>query len=66
MSGEIIPENRRASEGRVWQCCACGKLSEDLYGMIGRTGAGWDESCMLNAKQVPAPDGRAPQAGEGS
>lgn len=48
-----IPENRRAPEGMIWQCRACGKEAEDLYGMVGWRTRGWDESCMLNAVPVP-------------
>jgi hypothetical protein len=41
--------NETAPKGKVWVCCACGKLSRDLYGFkpISR---GWDESCVLNAQ----------------
>jgi hypothetical protein len=49
-----IPEKRRAPEGMIWRCAACGKEAEDLYGMIGARTRGWDESCMLNAFPVPA------------
>ena len=48
-----IPEKRRAPEGMIWRCAACGKEAEDLYGMIGARSRGWDESCMLNAVPVP-------------
>jgi len=49
-----IPPDRYPGEGMVWQCGACGKRSEDLYGMIGWHDYGWDESCMLNAVKVSA------------
>lgn len=48
-----IPENRKAKPGFIWQCQACGKKSEDLYGSIGWHSYGWDESCCMNADQVP-------------
>lgn len=49
-----IPPNRRAPDGHVWQCMACGKVAEDKYGLIGRHSGGWDESCMLNCAPVKA------------
>jgi len=52
--GEEIPEKRRAPEGMIWQCRACGKQAEDQYGIIGWRSRGWDESCALNAVAVPA------------
>ena len=47
-----IPEDRRAPNGQIWQCGACGKMAEDKYGMIGWHSRGWDESCMLNSVLV--------------
>jgi len=48
-----IPEDRQAGENKIWQCQACGKFSDDLYGLIGFHSANWDESCMMNALSVP-------------
>jgi hypothetical protein len=53
MTDSAIPEKRRAPDGMLWRCAACGKEAEDLYGMIGARSPGWDESCMLNAVPVP-------------
>lgn len=47
-----IPEDRRAPEGKIWQCAVCGKRAEDKYGLIGKTDRGYDESCMLNSVLV--------------
>jgi hypothetical protein len=44
-----IPESRRAPEGKVWRCTACGKWALDQYGIVGPHARGWDESCVLNA-----------------
>ncbi len=45
---------RFAEPGFVWQCQACGKISEtDAYGIEGKHDRGWDESCALNCVQVP-------------
>lgn len=49
---EQIPGDRRPPDGMIWQCAACGKRSEDRYGMVGWHSYGWDESCMLNAVSV--------------
>lgn len=49
-----LPDDRRAPEGAIWICGACGKTSEDRFGMVGEHSAGWDESCMLNAVLVKA------------
>lgn len=57
-----IPENRRPPAGMIWQCAACGKQAEDLYGMIGWRSGRWDESCMLNAVAIPRP---TPKGGGG-
>lgn len=49
--------NERADEGKIFVCCACGKVSPDQYGVMeSRPGerarsAGWDESCMLNCEE---------------
>ena len=48
-----MPEHRRAPEGHIWQCRACGKQAEDSYGIVGSHSRGWDESCALNAVAVP-------------
>jgi hypothetical protein len=40
--------NHVAPEGQVYVCGACGKMSQDKYGMQ-RISRGWDESCMLNS-----------------
>lgn len=48
-----IPESRQAPAGHIWQCHACGKTAEDLYGIIGEHSYGWDESCVLNAAPAP-------------
>lgn len=42
--------------GQIWQCQACGKTSEDLYGINGKHSRGWDISCVLNAILVPIKD----------
>jgi hypothetical protein len=39
--------NRRADEGYVFICAACGKKSRDMYGNE-PISYGWDESCALN------------------
>jgi hypothetical protein len=57
---EEIPEDRRAPEGHVWQCMACGKVAEDSYGIIGNHSYGWDESCALNCAPVHADSVRLP------
>lgn len=41
---------RMAPKGKTWECQACGKKSDDLYGIEGKHSYGWDESCMLNAQ----------------
>jgi hypothetical protein len=52
METPVIPDDRRAPDGMIWECAACGKQSVDRYGMIGWHTYGWDESCMLNAAPV--------------
>lgn len=47
-----IPEDRRAPEGKIWICNACGKAAEDRWGIIGAHSPGYDESCMMNAVLV--------------
>lgn len=49
---EQVPEDRRAPEGKIWQCHACGKKAVDKYGIIGYRSQGWDESCMLNSSLI--------------
>lgn len=44
-------ENKRAPEGQMWLCTACGRKSKDRYGDEALE-RGWDESCMLNAVLV--------------
>ncbi len=44
MANEIAPYDC------LFVCLACGKTSEDKYGMEGRHDSGWDESCMLNCE----------------
>jgi len=41
--------NEIAPEGSIWVCHACGKTSQDHYGMEGKHSPGWDESCMLSS-----------------
>lgn len=41
--------NETAPEGKVWVCCACGKMSKDRYGRQAIT-RGWDESCVLHSQ----------------
>ena len=48
------PDDPIAPGGKIWQCCACGKMTRNRYGEEG----GWDESCMLNAILVD--DKRSP------
>lgn len=44
---------RYASEGMVWVCMACGKISPyDRYGDKQST-RGWDVSCMMNSQLIP-------------
>jgi hypothetical protein len=48
--------NETAKPGSLFVCCACGKTSTTIYGFDELTGEstasrGWDESCMLNAKE---------------
>lgn len=50
----VSADARRAPDGHVWRCCACGKWAEDRYGLIGPHSPGWDESCMLNAVATDA------------
>ena len=45
--------DRTAKEGHLFVCCACGKISETRYGIDGKRSRGWDESCMLNAREFP-------------
>lgn len=50
------PDNARqtvAPEGYVWRCNACGKWSEDRYGVTGERSPGWDESCATHCELVP-------------
>ena len=37
---------RKAPEGTIYVCGACGKTAQDCYG---DPGTSWDESCSLNA-----------------
>jgi hypothetical protein len=46
---DTIPAERRAPEGTVWECAACGRMAEDRYGLVGQHHRGWDESCRSNA-----------------
>lgn len=41
--------NGIAPEGTIYVCGACGKTSEDEFGMVGEHSRGWDESCMMNS-----------------
>lgn len=41
--------DRIAPHGAIWVCGACGKTSQDQFGIEGQHSVGWDESCMLNA-----------------
>jgi hypothetical protein len=45
---KFVPPDRKAPDGQIWQCQACGKRSSDLYDGPGS----WDESCSLNAVLV--------------
>jgi hypothetical protein len=49
----LIPEDRRAPDGMIWCCAACGKQAEDRFGIIGERTRGWDASCMMQAVAVP-------------
>ena len=45
-----------ARDGHLFVCCACGKVSTTRYGFDATTNKstaapGWDESCMLNARE---------------
>jgi hypothetical protein len=44
--------NDSAKEGHIFVCAACGKRSRDRYGEQ-RISRGWDESCMMNAVELP-------------
>lgn len=48
-SPPIAEPERIALPGSIWVCGACGKTSQDRYGIEGERDHGWDESCMLNA-----------------
>lgn len=41
MANEIAPT------GKLYVCCACGKISKDRYGDQ-KISRGWDSSCFLN------------------
>ena len=52
--------NETAKPGHIFVCCACGKTSTTRYGFEtagpfattkGTASPGWDESCMLNARE---------------
>lgn len=50
--------NKRAPEGSVYVCGACGKVSRWRYGFDSANGkndasSGWDESCAMNSGLVP-------------
>lgn len=46
--------NKKLTKGYIWQCQACGKKNPgDLFNNDGLADYGWDESCILNAEQVP-------------
>jgi hypothetical protein len=47
--------HRKAKDGWVFMCGACGKQSRDNFG-DSPISYGWDESCMLNAQLVPLPE----------
>jgi hypothetical protein len=49
MSDDVVLPERIAPTGAIWVCAACGKTSQDLYGIEGDCAKGWDESCVLNA-----------------
>lgn len=49
----LILKSRLPAEGMIWQCQACGKKAEELYGEFYWHSLGWDESCITNAVQVP-------------
>ncbi len=40
-------QDKRAPEGKLWVCMACGKTSIDKYGGRGSM-HGWDVSCAMN------------------
>ena len=46
-----------AKDGHIFVCCACGKTSATRYGFddvgLSVSTPGWDESCMLNAREFP-------------
>lgn len=44
-----MSKERMEPPGAIWVCGACGKSSQDRYGIEGEKSAGWDESCMMNA-----------------
>lgn len=54
--------NKTAEPGNLFVCCACGKTSTTRYGFNdanplltpkSTASPGWDESCMLNAREFP-------------
>jgi hypothetical protein len=60
---ETKTRNRKAPDGYVWACLACGKTSEWSYGFDdkgssagAKTLPGWDESCGANAALVKLDD----------
>jgi hypothetical protein len=47
---------RIAKPGQLWLCGACGRLSEDRFGLVGWHTHGWDEACALNSILVSSTD----------
>ncbi len=48
--------NETAKPDHLFVCCACGKTSTTRYGFDATSSTaspGWDESCMLNAREFP-------------
>lgn len=49
--------NKTAEDGHLFVCCACGRTSATSWGFDAdnksTASPGWDESCMLNAREFP-------------
>ena len=44
--------NKLVSPKNLFVCLACGKTSEDKYGIEGKHSYGWDVSCMMNSQEI--------------
>lgn len=48
--------NEVAGEDKLFVCLQCGKWSKTLSGNTKHVSRGWDESCIMNAVEVPLED----------